>query len=265
MNPNLNWLCESLKMPQVVTDQILQIADQLDVAALEPTFRMLFQEDTWDEGEELLKAALAPDPLGIRMLTCHLLCALKTHANYISMGIAESVFLATMDCFPRFVGEHMESFGCYGFDRDFWSVRQLAGKIFRIGLLEYELHDDVIDIHIPSGTRLTQDAIAQSIQEGRSFITHYFPQWKDAPMVCHSWLLSPTLRQLLPEVSGIVTFQNFFTITPTGEEDNSFYQWAFKREDLSLDQLPENTSLQRSLKQHLLQGGRFEDAKGKLK
>lgn len=265
MIQKLHRLCDELRMPPVVTEQVLEIAAQLDLTILCPSLEMLFRPESWDAGLEQLKTKLAPDPLGFKMLTCHLLCALKTRENYRAMGIDDSIFLDTMDCFPRFVGEHLVSFGNYGFDRDFWTPRQLGCIIFRVGRLEYELGDGIIDIHIPSGGILEHTAIAQSLTQGREFIARYYPAWKDAPMVCHSWLLSPTLTMLLPETSGIRIFQSFFDITPTGEEDNSYLEWCYKREDLSLEELPENTSLQRTLKAHLLAGNRFLDAKGILK
>jgi len=265
MMQKLAALCDSLRMPASVTERVLQIAGDLDLAELHPYLEQLFYPESWDNGLEALKQRLAPDPLGFRMLTCHLLCALKTRENYQTMGIDDSIFLATMDCFPRFVGEHLVSFGEYGFDRDFWTPRQLGSIIFRVGRLEYELQDNLIDIHIPSGGILEQEAIAQSLAQGREFISRHFPRWKEAPMVCHSWLLSPTLTQLLPEGSGIRAFQSFFHITPTGEEDRSFLEWCYKRMDLSLEELPEDTSLQRKLKAHLLAGNPFLDAKGILK
>ena len=264
MVQKLASLCESIHMPAEVTEQVLQNAAQLDIASLRSCLEQMFQPDTWEPCLRQLKERLEPDPLGIRMLTCHLLCALKTWENYQALGIDDEIFLSTMDCFPRFVGEHLVSFGTYGFDRWFWTPRQLSCIIFRVGRLEYELCDGLIDIHIPSGGNLDRDAIAQSLAQGREFICRYFPQWKDAPMVCHSWLLSPTLTQLLPETSGIRAFQNFFRITPTGEEDNSYLEWCYKRTDLTLEELPEDTSLQRTLKAHLLAGNPFLDAKGVL-
>ena len=262
---NLSSLCSQLRMPAAVTDQVLQIAGELDLIALTPHLAQLFHADTWDQGLVQLKKQLSPDPLGFKMLTCHLLCALKTRENYRAKGIDDEIFLATMDCFPRFVGEHLVSFGTYGFDRDFWTPRQLGCVIFRVGRLEYELGEGLVDIHIPSGGTLDRDAIAQSLTQGRAFIARYYPAWKDLPMVCHSWLLSPTLAQLLPETSGIRIFQSFFDITPTGEEDQSYLEWCYKRTDLSTEKLPEDTSLQRALKAHLLSGNPFLDAKGTLK
>lgn len=264
MIQKLASLCDSLRMPQAVTAQVLQIAPELNLTDLQPWMDQLFHPESWGQGLQQLKERLAPDPLGLRMLTCHLLCALKTREQYREMGIDDEIFLATMDCFPRFVGEHLVSFGEYGFDRDFWTPRQLGCIIFRVGRLEYELGDGLVDIHIPSGGNLNRDAIAQSLAQGREFIARYYPEWKDLPMVCHSWLLSPTLTMLLPETSGIRVFQSFFQITPTGEEDNSYLEWCYKRMDLSTEELPEDTSLQRILKAHLLAGNPFLDAKGVL-
>lgn len=264
MIQKLSSLCEALHMPAEVTEQVLQIAETLDFTVLAPDLEKLFLPDSWDAALQQLKKQLAPDPQGFKMLTCHLLCALKTRENYRAKGIDDEIFLGTMDCFPRFVGEHLVSYGKYGFDRDFWTPRQLGCIIFRVGRLEYELGDGLVDIHIPSGGNLNRDAITQSLAQGREFIARYYPEWKDLPMVCHSWLLSPTLTMLLPETSGIRVFQSFFRITPTGEEDNSYLEWCYKRMDLATKELPEDTSLQRTLKAHLLAGNPFLDAKGVL-
>ena len=40
-------------------------------------------------------------------------------AAYQKAGISEQMFADTMKCFPRFVREHKECFGDYGFDRAF--------------------------------------------------------------------------------------------------------------------------------------------------
>lgn len=260
----LEQLCRQLDMPQEATAHMLDLAPQLNIAQLRPSMEGLLCPDRWDAALDELRSALDPDPLGMKMLTCMLLCALQTRSDYEKQGIPDSIFLATMDCFPRFVKEHMESYGCYGFDREFWVVRQLSCKIFRVGLLEFELRDQDVSLHIPSGTRLEPAAVAGSLETGRAFIGRYFPQWQDLPRTCHSWLLSPTLKLLLPETSNIIRFQQNFTIAPREEEDREFMIWVFKNRSLTLEQLPENTSLQRLLKAHLCAGGKFVDAKGIL-
>ena len=47
-------------------------------------------------------------------------------------GIDEKIFTETFKMFPRFVREHKESFGEYGFDRGFWICRIIAMEEFRL-------------------------------------------------------------------------------------------------------------------------------------
>lgn len=82
-------------------------------------------------------------------------------------------------------------------------------------------------------------------------------------MCCCSWLLSPTLKALLPAQSRILEFQKSFRITPLGSGD-SYRQWVYRDPNLPITDFPENTALQRSLKTYLLNGGVFTEAEGIL-
>ncbi len=86
-----------------------------------------------------------------------------------------------------------------------------------------------------------------------------------APYICESWLLSPALKILLPRTSKIIKFQEMFEICSVNEKDMSFMEWVYKRRDIPLETLPENTSLQRNMKRFLLSGGQIGEASGKLK
>ena len=89
-------------------------------------------------------------------------------------------------------------------------------------------------------------------------------------MTCESWLLSPVLKDLLPPDSRILRFQRAFDLTPgSGDEREAVLQWVFRltalqQETVSLDTLPESTSLQKSLKRFLLSGGVVTCAGGPL-
>ena len=265
MTQELLLLCQALDMPQGVTGEILTTYRQLPLPALQPAMQMLFQQAAWEEGLGRLKQQLAPDSRGIKMLTCMLLCALETRQTYREMEIPDTIFLATMDCFPRFVREHRESYGCYGFDRDFWTVRQLSCRLFRIGLLEYELEADRVCLHIPTGARLVPQEIDASLVQAQVFLSRFFPEWAAAPKTCHSWLLSPQLPALLPPDSNILKFQHRFDITPEPEQTREFLVWIFKNRDIPYPSLPENTALQKKIKQHLLSGGSFLEGRGLLR
>lgn len=254
-------LCQKIHMPPEVTRQLLTLEES---GFTSPDLGALTNPETWEEAHDRLTAVLAPDPDGFRELYCMLLSAKTAKGEYIRLGISETVYYDTMACFSRFVREHKESYGRYGFDRGFWTVRQISCKLFRIGLLEFELVDGAISLHIPSDSPLDPVSVSASLQAGRALINDTFPAWKDVPMVCHSWLLSPLLKEFLPEDSNILRFQNRFRIQVLPTPTDSFLQWVFKNPDLPPEALPENTSLQRKLKAFLLNGGAYPDAKGTL-
>ena len=81
---------------------------------------------------------------------------------------------------------------------------------------------------------------------------------------CDSWLLSPALKELLPEESRILQFQNRFEVKSWNKEEDAYLEWVFKRKDLPLEKLPEETSLQRKMKAYVLQGGKIGEAYGEI-
>lgn len=203
-------------------------------------------------------------------------------------------YTETMKCFTRFVTEYHTSYGRYGFDRGFWAYRQIEGVLFRLGVLEYEILPDQaelqsgttaadttqasvggsgaarettcgkINIHIPGGAPLTEETIADSYREARTFLARFFPGTEDWPMECESWLLSPALPHLLPETSRILLFQRHFTLREWDEDASDYLEWVYHfapgqiaAAKQNLPALPENTSLQRRMKAHLLDGGKI--------
>lgn len=263
---DLKELCEAVELPTEVTDKVLM----LDRSGVEryrsDSLDKLFCEGTWREGRTELKEQLGSDPDGIKVLACMLRGCLKTWKMYEEKDISRQIYIDTMKCFTRFVQEHRESYGSYGFDRDFWVVRQMSGLLFRLGELEYEMIREegkaLLSIHIPSDAALSEEKLQESYSLAGEFFAQRFPEYGDADMVCHSWLLSPTLKELLTPGSRILGFQQHFVIEETGRYDEEFLQWVFKRKDLPTEALPENTSLQRRMKEYLLQGGKVADARG---
>lgn len=209
------------------------------------------------------------DPaLGFQVLADHLVQACRCWETYERLGISEEIYIDTMACFSRFVREHLASFGCYGFDRGFWTTRQISAKLFRIGQLEYELLEaegqKSVSLHIPSDCLLQEPLLRESREQAGALIAKTFPDFARVPWVCSSWLLSPDLPGLLPKDSNIVRFQRAFTLTGS-YPDPDFKEWVYKRTDIPNDLLPEDTSLQRALKAFLLAGNTFLSGSGVLR
>lgn len=260
----MDRLCREIGMPETVTKRLLVLHARPDFA---PNTEKLMHETTWNDGLSALKTELGDDGDGMKMLLCMLRCALDAWERYQELGISRRVYVDTMACFSRFVREHLESYGCYGFDRGFWTVRQVSCRLFRIGELEYELtaRDGApqIRLHIPSDAHLERALLRESVLQAKTLIARCFPAYENVPIACCSWLLSPTLKALLPARSRILDFQKSFRIVPLGSGD-SYRLWAFRNPKLQVKDFPENTALQRSLKAYLLSGGSFTEAEGTL-
>lgn len=258
-------LCHAINMPPEVTQQLLDIHSTLPVF---PCLPLLMKEETWQEGLEQLNKAVGNDPDGFRTLCCMLRCALEAKTEYTRLGICDEIYTDTMAAFSRFVREHLESYGRYGFDRAFWTPRQISVKLLRIEQLEYELAvkdgEPVISLHIPADADLRPEILRPSLQEGLNEFCRIFPACAGRRVYCHSWLMSAQLKDFLPEKANILRFQELFDIIPDPLPGTGVLQWVFKNPHLPPEEYPENTCLQKKLKRFILDGGQFFDGKGYL-
>lgn len=267
MSMSLKDLCEKIELPEAVISNVILLEQSLELDQLDEV-NLLMDSGNWDTGLEILRTRLGEDKEGFKILTVMLYAALKTKMTYDRMGIEESVFLDTMKCFTRFVNEYRESYGDYGFDRDFWVPRQLSCLLFRLGTLEFEMkmidNDGVLDIHIPSDADLSREKCDESYEMAKQFFLHYFPEFQYINICCSSWLLSPELKEVLPVESKIIQFQNQFKITEVYPDNQEYLIWIFKSKDIPFEKLPENTSLQKNVKRYLLEGKHIGSADGIL-
>ena len=83
---------------------------------------------------------------------------------------------------------------------------------------------------------------------------------------CDTWLLSVKLKELLSENSKILNFQNCFDIIKVDETNDGCFVWVFKQNyHQNYKSLPENTSLQRKIKNIMINNGHLGSATGILK
>ncbi len=257
-------LCDRIGMPEEVTEDILRIHE--DPGFL-PDISGLRQEERWQDALQTLKEELGEDPKELKQLCCMLRCVLEAKNEYAALGLTDTIYYDTFACFSRFVREHKESYGNYGFDRGFWTVRQVSGKLFRIGQMEYELTalegKKAISLHIPSDAHL--NGFRESWKLAKPLLGRVFTDYAEAPVFCRSWLLAPELKQLLPGNSQILAFQKNFHIRSLNVSTGGYKLWVFKDPRLPPEAYPEDTTLQRNLKAWVLNGGTLTDALGILK
>ena len=122
-----------------------------------------------------------------------------------------------------------------------------------------------IFLHIPADADLSDGAVDASLAAARAFFPKHFPAFADAEYVCESWMLSPALREMLPETSRVRRFSERFSVVFWEEDSPAFRDWIFPSAVTApVEELPEETSLQRAVKRHLLAGGKIGWAEGVL-
>lgn len=265
----LKELCELLELNSEVIQKIIEIDASYDHNKISDIWKKLYFRDSWDEGIATLKTEFEEDVDGMKILTCLLNCALYTYEIYEKRNIPKHIFIDTMKFIPRFLETYKQAYGYYSFIWAHWFPRQLSLQEFRIGELEYEFicegDECRISLHIPSDAQLKKEYLHTSYSEFKDFVNVFFPKFKDAKVYCNSWLLAPALQNFLSEDSNILYFQNCFDPLKVDEDSLGFMQWLFLKKELPIHELPEETSLQRAVKSHLIAGKKVGVAHGILK
>ena len=115
--------------------------------------------------------------------------------------------------------------------------------------------DTVYNMHIPSCGPLNREVRFASYKKAYEF---YKKDLGGKPMVfvCHSWLLYPGNREILPETLNMVDFLNDFYIYESQADDVFHDKWRVFGKDFEKpdSELPEDTTQRRCFKRWLLAG-----------
>ena len=243
--------------------------------AEEQAWRCLFARDQQAFEEELSRRE-APERLALAL---YLRWGVRTYEEYRGRGIPDAVFWDTFHDFALWSKECERATGRPGLTEWGWNALLLRMEVVRLGRLEYQPHTldrgiilgdvslaagtPVLEVHIPAGTRLRRDDLLSSLNAAGAFFQRYFAagaffqryfQRDFLWFHCHSWLLSPELRELLTAESGILQFQHLFTVYDEDFPIRQAEERVFGTVEQDPREYPENTSLQRALKTYLLEG-----------
>lgn len=155
-----------------------------------------------------------------------------------------------------------------------WGTYFINLKLLEVGRLQYELcknnpitnkEELCIKIHIPSDKKLESNDVKHSLNKSKEVIKKYF-KIDDAKYYCNSWLLSNQIRKLLPDNSNIAKFHDMFNIIEAEECVDDILNFVYNIRSIeNYNNLAEDTSLQRKIKQYLLEGKAIRKGIGVLK
>ena len=266
---NISTLCDIINLQPNIKVQVIEFSSSFDFITVDKHLKSFQNYERMSEALAELQAILDEDLDNIKILSCMLKASADVYEIYKDKGISDEIYFDTMKCYTRFIDETYQMTGKLYFDRYWWTTRQAGCHLFRIGELEYEMkHIDgniVIGIHIPSDVDFSPSAINESLANANLFFSKYYPELSNTEYRCHSWLMDKQLKEMLNENSNILSFQNRFEIFDDGEVGTDFIEWLYNTKSTDYAILPENTSLQKNVKKHLLSGGVIRNAYGKLK
>ena len=118
----------------------------------------------------------------------------------------------------------------------------------------------ILDIHIPSGGKMTMEAIVDSLGRAADLFSHRLGPSAFAGFSCISWILSPYLTKILAPSSNIITFMHEVYLFPVPRipADGLFFVFSdprFYGGELSLELLKEltpKTSLEEKVRRYIL-------------
>ena len=195
---------------------------------------------------------------------------------HLDAGVEESVFLDGMRDLKIWADDHFDKTGEHGLTQWGWVRNIMRMKVMRLGRLEFEPTEMPVDfeangkkiskgepalgVHIPAGEKLDEKAVYESFIRAQGFFKSHFGKDYKA-YICGSWLLSPELEKLLPPESLILRFQKNFTLYDCHPSRQAEERVFLKISD-DYSVYPENTRLQKNLKNFLLSGGNVRNGSG---
>ena len=192
-------------------------------------------------------------------------------------GIPEEITVKTLKDVNVWFDNYESQFKKTGLKEFCWLRYHYTADLFHIGRLQFRLEKSLegipsgeyaIETHIPQGQPLRYDECLESFKEATAFFDKYFPEIKADYFMCDSWLLSPELQNILNPETNIAKFNSLWTVIPFVKDNSAqaierVFGFGFKRAEL--ENAPEETSLQRAVKAHLISGKELDLAAGYIK
>lgn len=231
-----------------------------------------------DDCESLNSKVCDDTTYGMAALVAMLCKALLAWSEYEKRGISYDIYKDTMSDIKVWAYNYRRVYGKLGLSDLAWVNGSVVLFRFKLGRLQYNFTeftessshdisvglkngDKMLDVHIQQEGSFTDELCGESLELAKTFYRKYFPEYDFKGFICHSWLLSPGLSQVLPETSNIIKFGKRFTIIENqaqndGQAIERIFDTKFKDSKAPL------TSLQIKARKLLDEGGHLGNALG---
>lgn len=125
--------------------------------------------------------------------------------------------------------------------------------------------DKCLAMHLPRGADIREENVRRACDAAFQIVGKSYPAYIGVPVQCSSWLLDPGNEEILGPDSNVVRFGKLFARIPTKSSGRAGSSSVFPGKPAADAELPEDTRLQRGLKQRYLNGGYSYSLTGILK
>lgn len=217
---------------------------------------------------------------GKRNLLSYLYMCDELSKKYAQKGISEDILLDTLNDITVWTDIWSDLKNGLYLGELAWLGNHMNMKLFRLGRLQYCMGkaehnipdkgiskgDNVIEIHIPEGEPLNIDECKKSLNLANEFFAKFFPEYKYEYLTTHTWLLDRTLKEILPQSSNILKFQELFEVVLEEKSDailGYVFKWKAERRDVRNSICA--SSFAKKVKERVLAGGDFYANLGVIK
>ena len=207
------------------------------------------------------------------MLGVYCQLSLVVYDRYKAEGISNKIFSDTFKDLLIWSQVCLKLYGILGLKEYVWLQHHIKLNLFRLGRLQFLpqncskkyilpngttilANDTVLTVHIPDDGRLGYDECQKSYNTAIKFFNKRGINTK--VFMCESWLLNNNLKSLLAPETNIIKFQNDYKVFDGDENSRQAEERIFEFDIKSDPKLyPQSTSLQKKLRQYLIDGGKM--------
>ena len=118
--------------------------------------------------------------------------------------------------------------------------------------------DNVVAIHITNGEPFHIDTVRESFRMMDEVIEKYYSDLDIKAYHGYSWVFNKHLRDIMGRDTNLTLLADMFDLYPTSGGHHGIFEYVFKRPGSTpIEELPEDTSMQRAIKKYLLDGNVF--------
>ncbi len=200
---------------------------------------------------------------GLVALMAMVTVADEVHREHVRRGVPDDLAWKSLSDLGQQVHIHRLVSGEFGMSSQSWCAANFTGRNLWLGRLQFALQKDldgatggrdthVLGVHIPESGPLTPNEIDESLRMALEIALPAFRDYGPRAFTLHSWLLDPGVNAGLSPESNLRQFTSRFELYGEPEDayrDALFFGFHIEPLDrnVSLDELPQHTSLQRAI------------------